>query len=836
MRSTILLCCLSLLSSVLPAQKNATVQKIDSALTFLYNTNRFNGTVLYAEKGKILYQKTFGVADYRTNQPLTLQSSFNLASVTKQFIGMSILILQEKGLLNVDDDVKKYIPELPYNNITIRNLLTHTSGIPEYFDIFQHYRGTLDTLTNEMMIQMFAKYHPPLDFETGTQWNYCNTNYVLLASIIERISKENIKNFIAKHITEPLGMKDTYVYTDLMTEVPENHVYGFSETDGKRKLNDLTNMDGVVGDGNIYSSVTDLFKWDQSLYTEKLVKKTTLIQALMPVHLKNDSTYPYGFGWFIEKENEIYEHTGGWAGFRNLICRDVKNKRTLIILSSGENAMAIRNGESIFNKDIVDIPSTTIITNIQLIDGTGTPARKASVRIEEDNIIAVGNLTPFKNENVIDGNGKILAPGFIDTHSHLEGSLSEYPTALAALNQGVTTIVAGQDGESDPVDSIKAMLQKIPAAINVATYTGHTTIREAVMGANDLSRTATQDEITKMQVLLKAELDKGSLGLSTGLEYEGSFYSNRYEIIELAKTAAAEKARYISHIRSEDITMTDAIDEIINIGREAKLPVQISHIKIALKDDWGTAPALLAQLQNAREQGIDITADCYPYDFWNSTIRVLFPKKDFTSLAGAQFATEHLFDAENSVLVRFSPEPSYAGKTIGAIAKLRNETAAQTLLYLVTAAEAYEKKHPGEDVETIMGKSMSDDDVQKLLSWQQTNICSDGAIGGHPRAFGAFTRVLGNYVHDKKIMSLETAINKMTALAAEHTGIKDRGIIADGYYADLVLFDPSTVKDNSSIKDPKALSDGILKVWVNGIIVYDNKQSTQKFPGVFIER
>jgi N-acyl-D-amino-acid deacylase len=836
MRSIIVLLCLLGTTQIIFAQKNGTVQKLDSTLTILFKTNRFNGTVLYAEKGEVIYRKAFGVTDYRTKEPLNTNSSFNLASVTKQFVCMSILMLQEKGQLQINDDVRKYIPELTYNNISIRNLMTHTSGIPEYFDIFQRYRGTLDTLTNEMMIQMFAKYQPPLDFETGTKWNYCNTNYVLLVSIIERISKEHIKDFIAKHITEPLGMKDTYVYTDLMPVVPANHVYGFSETDGKTKLNDLTNLDGVVGDGNLYSSVEDLFKWEQSLYTEKLVKKATLVQAFQPVHLKNDSTYPYGFGWFIEKENEVYQHTGGWAGFRNVICRDVKNKRTLIILSSGENALALRNGESIFNTDTVKIPSTFLITNIQLIDGTGTAARNTSVRIQGKTILAIGDLKPFEGEQVIDGNGKILAPGFIDTHSHLAGSFPEYPTAIAALNQGITTIVAGQDGESDPVDSIKAIMQRVHTAINVATYTGQTTLREAVMGANDLERIATHDEVEKMKALLKTELEKGSLGLSTGLEYEGAFYSNRDEVIELAKTTAAEKGKYISHLRSEDITMSDAIDEIINIGREAKLPVQISHIKIALKDDWGTAPGLLAQLQNARDEGIDITADCYPYDFWNSTLRVLFPKKDFTSLDGAKFATDHLFDAEGSVLVRFSGEPSYTGKTIAAIAKLRNETSAQTLLYLIAAAEAYEKTHPHESSETIMGKSMSDDDVSKFLSWQHTNICSDGAIGGHPRAFGAFTRVVGNYVRDKKIMSLETAVNKMTALSAEHVGIKDRGIIADGYFADLVLFDPATVKDNSSIEDPKALSDGILKVWVNGVLVYDNKQSTQKFPGVFIER
>ncbi|MCZ2458484.1 MAG: serine hydrolase [Chitinophagales bacterium] len=818
------------------AQTNKTVQALDSTLSLLYKTGRFNGTVLYAEKGKVLYKKAFGIVDSRTNQPLTTGSSFNLASVTKQFIGMGILILQEQGKLKLDDDVRYFIPELPYRHISIRHLLTHTSGIPEYFDIFQRYRSPLDTLTNDMMIQMFAKYRPSLDFGTGSKWEYSNTNYILLASIIERASKKSLKDFIADYITMPLGMKDTYVYTDLMPSVPQNHVYGFSEVDGKKKLNDLTNMDGVAGDGNLYSSAEDLFKWDQGLYTEKLVKRSTLQQAFAPVRLNNDSTYPYGFGWIIEKENEIYLHTGGWAGFGNIICRDVKNKRTLIILSSGDNPLGIQNGKFAFLGKEVSIPATSLITNVQLIDGTGTPARKASVRIEGKRIIAIGNLTPFEGETVINGNGKVLAPGFIDTHSHLFGSLSNQSDAIAALNQGVTTIVSGQDGESDPVDSVKALLHRVPVAVNVATYTGHSTLRKAVVGTNDLHRIATADEIKKMSSMLNEELDKGSLGLSTGLEYEAAFYSNRDEIIELAKIAAIKKARYISHLRSEDINLNDAIDEIINIGREAKLPVQVSHIKIALKDNWGTAPELLAQLQAARDEGIDITADCYTYDFWNSTIRVLFPKKDFTSLEGARFATEHLYDPSGSVLVRFLPEPEYEGKTVSAIAAMRKETPEQTLLALVAAAEEFEKKHPGEDAEGIMGKAMSDDDVSRFLSWQHTNICSDGAIGGHPRAYGTFTRFLGRYIRDKKIMSLETAVNKMTALAAEHTGIRMRGVVADGFYADLVLFDPETVMDNADINNPKTLSDGILKVWVNGVEVYSNKQMTGKYPGVFIKR
>lgn len=480
---------------------------------------------------------------------------------------------------------------------------------------------------------------------------------------------------------------------------------------------------------------------------------------------------------------------------------------------------------------------SSLITNVQLIDGTGTPSRKASVRFVGNKIIAVGGLTALKGELVINGKGLVLAPGFIDSHSHIGGSLEKYPTALADVNQGVTTIVSGQDGYGSYVDSIKAGIARKPIAINIATYTGHTDLREKVLGKNQLNRPATEKEIAAMQAILLSELKKGSLGLSTGLEYEGAYFSSKNEVLELAKTAASEKTRYISHIRSEDIALADAIDEIINIGREAKLPVQISHIKLALKDDWGKSPEIIAQLQNARFNGIDITADCYPYEFWHSTLRVLFPKTDYTNPVSAQYAVDHTFDPTQSILIRYAPNPSYAGKTISEIAAMRKETPAQTLMGLIAEADIYEKVHPDANgVEAIVAKSMTDEDVINFLAWSNTNICSDGSNGGHPRGYGSFTRVLGNYVRDKKIMSLESAIQKMTSLSAEHIGIKNRGVIAAGYFADFVLFNPVTVKDNATFKDSKALSDGIEKVWVNGVCVYEEKKSTNKFPGTFIGR
>jgi len=359
-----------------------------------------------------------------------------------------------------------------------------------------------------------------------------------------------------------------------------------------------------------------------------------------------------------------------------------------------------------------------------------------------------------------------------------------------------------------------------------------------VLGDHDLFRTALPAEVEKMKVLLKKEMEKGSLGLSTGLEYESAFFCNRDEVIELAKTAAEYKGRYISHVRSEDIHLDEAIEEIIDIGRLTGIPVQVSHIKIAKRDNWGKAPELLARLQQAREEGIDITADCYPYNFWNSTLRVLFPNRDYTNPASAEFAVQQLFDPAQSVLVRFAPEKSYAGKTISEVAAMRKETPAQTLMNLIAIAEDFEAKHPdyNDGIETIMGKSMDDADVAHFLAWPYTNICSDGSSGGHPRGHGAFTRVLGRYVREQKIMPLETAVFKMTGLAAEHLGITDRGTIVPGNYADLVLFNPETVIDNANIGNAKALSTGIERVWINGTIVYQNQQPTGKYPGMLIKR
>ncbi len=460
------------------------IESVNSALTKLNEQAMFNGVVLIAQEGKPLYKKAFGIACIQTQEALTTNSSFNLASISKQFVAMMTMILKEQGKLQFDDKVKKHLPNFPYDKITIRQLLTHTSGLPEYFDLATKYTNILDTLNNDKVLSLLADLRPALEFESGSEWQYCNTGYVLLASIIEKTSKMKIETFFDKYITKPLLLTNTFVYYLNMKSplsLKTQRVYGFERQNGQNSLNDLMRFDGVVGDGNIYSSIEDLLTWEQALYTNKLVSKTTLQEAFTPVKLKNGNTYNYGFGWGISEDKTTFVHTGSWVGFFNIIKRNIDKKNTLIILSNSTNKNSIEIVNAILENKKYEIPTTQLIKNIKLIDGTGSVARKASVRLKDDKIWEIGNLIAFPNEESTDGQGLVLSPGFIDTHSHHFGGLNKVPEAIPAVSQGITTIVIGQDGGSYPMDTLKNFFKKRPVAVNIATYTGHSTLRSEVM-------------------------------------------------------------------------------------------------------------------------------------------------------------------------------------------------------------------------------------------------------------------------------------------------------------------------------------------------------------------
>ncbi|MEX2150432.1 MAG: LpqB family beta-propeller domain-containing protein [Steroidobacteraceae bacterium] len=474
---------------------------------------------------------------------------------------------------------------------------------------------------------------------------------------------------------------------------------------------------------------------------------------------------------------------------------------------------------------------TTLIVNARIVDGTGAPAVTGAVRIEGDRIAAVGDLKPAAGDRVVDARGLTLAPGFIDTHSHHDSGLFESRDALAVVSQGVTTIVAGNDGSmSHPVRELFGRQEKTPAAINVATYVGHGDLRSEVMG-RDFRRPAAPQEVARMRELLKEGMEAGALGLSTGLEYDPGIFSATDELIDLAQEAARFGGRYISHVRSEDRYFWAAIDEIVRIGREAKIPVQVSHMKLAMVDWWGQSKRLLEVLDKARAEGVDITGDIYPYEAWHSSLEVLFPERDFTSRKAAEFALERVSPPAGLVLSRYSPEPALEGLSIAEIAKRKNMDPPATLLDLIARSQSA-------DAEVgVIGTSMKAEDVAALIAWPHANICSDGALAGrHPRGTGAFTRVLRRYVRDQKLLTLEQAIHKMTGLSASHTGLTDRGVIRAGAYADLMLFDPETVADRSTFEHPESLSVGIHTVWVNGQAVFEEGKATGAYPGQALRR
>jgi len=472
--------------------------------------------------------------------------------------------------------------------------------------------------------------------------------------------------------------------------------------------------------------------------------------------------------------------------------------------------------------------NATLIRNATVIDGRGTPARRGDVRIVGARIVAVGSLTPTRTDRVVDAQGLALAPGFIDTHSHHDRGLFDERTALAMVSQGITTIVVGQDGGGMGLGALFAQMAKEPVAVNVASYVGHGAVRRAVMG-NDFRRVATAAEVARMEALVRTDMRAGALGLSSGLEYDPGIYSSPSEVLALAKVAASAGGRYISHIRSEDRDFWPALDELITIGRVLRVPVQVSHIKLGMLDLWGQADSVVAVLDRARASGVNVTADIYPYLYWQSNLGVFYPKRNFADSSETAFVLSHITAANDIILNRVSGHPEYRGKTVAQVATTRGTTPARTMMDLLA--------EPNGAGIGVVAKGMDDADVGKLMQWPFTNICSDGMSSGlHPRGFGSFPKVLGPYVRDRNLFSTEEAVRKMTSLAASNVGIAQRGVIAPGNFADLVLFDPATVSDRATFDTPQATAVGVQRVWVNGVTVFDNAKPTNRYPGRALRR
>lgn len=324
---------------------------IDSVVNNLFKSERFNGNILVAEKGNVLYNKSFGIANESTKELLNENSIFELASVSKQFTAMAIVILKEKGKLSYEDKISTFLPQLSnYKNVTIKHLLNHTGGLPDYMDLMDSLFDKRKIATNKDIVDLFAKHNPKILFEPNTKWEYSNTGYAFLASIIEKVSGLSYGDYLQKAIFKPLEMNNTFVYTRRFAPKKiSNYAFGYIYSDSLKKYilpDELEEtkmviwLDGIVGDGTVNSTVNDLLKWDRALYTEKLVSSESKKEIFSAVELNNKSKRDYGFGWALsddETYGKIVNHSGGWPGYKTFIERHIDNDKTIIVLQNHES-------------------------------------------------------------------------------------------------------------------------------------------------------------------------------------------------------------------------------------------------------------------------------------------------------------------------------------------------------------------------------------------------------------------------------------------------------------------------------------------------------------------
>ncbi|HVF23045.1 MAG TPA: D-aminoacylase [Pyrinomonadaceae bacterium] len=468
---------------------------------------------------------------------------------------------------------------------------------------------------------------------------------------------------------------------------------------------------------------------------------------------------------------------------------------------------------------------TIAIVGATLIDGSGrAPQVDSAVVLKGDSIVAAGKRSQVQipaGARVIEARGLVISPGFIDAHNHSDRGFNDDPSAASQVSQGITTVVVGQDGGSPfPVGEFFAGLEKTPIALNVLTFVGHATLRSRVMGENT-NRNATATEIEKMRQLVEEAMRDGAMGLSTGLEYETGKPASTEEVIALAKAAGAHGGIYISHIRDEADKSFEALAEAIRIGRDASIPVQISHIKLGTLKVWGKAKEVVALVNKARSRGQDVTADCYPYDAWSSTIRVLIPSGRHDDAMDVARGLADVGGPANITIVSCRAHPEYEFKTMDQIAKEEKISPVDLYMKIVRDGGA-----------GVVCHSMKEADIRMFYRQPWVMVSSDGGIGSrHPRGAGSYPRVLGHYVRELGWLSLPEAIRKMTSFPAARFKLSDRGLIKPGFKADVVLFDPARIIDRATFKDPQLIAEGVKRVFVNGREVWVEGSATANRPG-----
>lgn len=470
----------------------------------------------------------------------------------------------------------------------------------------------------------------------------------------------------------------------------------------------------------------------------------------------------------------------------------------------------------------------------RLIDGSGSTERIADVGIRAQRIVFVGDAskTPVKAKRTLNCAGLIVAPGFIDPHAHVLEDLSDTKRRNNEnyLLQGVTTVITGNDGAGPfAIARLKSRWQASGLGTNAMIFAGYGPIRREVMGMSAAEPTAAQLE--QMKRLMARAMEEGAIGLSTGLFYAPQSFGKTEEVIELAKVVARYKGLYDSHLRDESsytIGLKGAVEEALRIGREAGVPVHIAHIKALGADVWGKSDEIIELIKRAQAGGLRVTADQYPYTASGTSLGAcLLPR--WAQEGGRAKLLERMNDAairpkllvemkENlrrrggpdSILLLTPKDPSMTGKTLAAVAKAQHKDSIETAVEILKVSEA-----------GVASFNMQEEDIERFMKEPWVMTGSDGSAG-HPRKFGTFPRKIRRYVFERKTLTLEEAIRKSTSLPAATFGLTERGLLQENYWADIVVFDPATIRDRSTYEQPEILSEGVRHVLINGALAVEN--------------
>lgn len=495
-----------------------------------------------------------------------------------------------------------------------------------------------------------------------------------------------------------------------------------------------------------------------------------------------------------------------------------------------------------------------LITGGKVVDGAGSGWFYADVGVTGDRISAVGNLSTSTAKIRLDAKGLVVSPGFIDIHSHARRGITLVPSAENLIRQGVTMVLEGNDGDSPlPVGSYLDKLSKTPIGINFGTFAGQGSIRSSVMGL--VNRPATPEELDRMRALMKQAMLDGAFGMSTGLFYVPGNFTPPDEVIEVAKVAGQYGGMHISHMRDEAAHILDAVKETIRIGEVAGMPTQVSHHKIIGRTNWGLSKDTLQLVEEARARGVDVTVDQYPYTASSTGTSALFPQwaleggnKSLVERMNAPEQRKQIKavivskilddrgggDAKNVVLANCSFDKTLAGKSLADLAVAQGkqptpENAAEIAMDLQRKGGCSAVYHAIEEA-----------DVERIMRYPFTMIASDGGVqvfgeaAPHPRSYGTFARVLGVYVRERRVLTLEDAVRRMTSLPAARLKLFDRGLIRPGMKADIAVFDPGTVKDKSEFEKPHQYAEGVRHVLVNGKAVLADGKMTGVLSGAVL--